>query len=82
MLTLAERDAREAELTEAGEAAYAAGRVAVLMVAGGEGTRLGSPGPKGCIAIGRMERQVDLRAPGREGAEPLAPRRDRTCRCS
>lgn len=52
VLTLAERARREPDLVGAGEAAYRAGRVAVLVVAGGEGTRLGRAGPKGCLPIG------------------------------
>jgi UDP-N-acetylglucosamine/UDP-N-acetylgalactosamine diphosphorylase len=37
---------------EAGEAQLAAGRVAVVTVAGGQGTRLGFDGPKGAFPIG------------------------------
>ncbi len=37
---------------ERGEAALAAGEVAALLVAGGQGTRLGFDGPKGTYAIG------------------------------
>jgi UDP-N-acetylglucosamine/UDP-N-acetylgalactosamine diphosphorylase len=45
VVTLAERAERHAELLAAGEDAYGAGRVAVLVVAGGQGTRLGlAPG--------------------------------------
>ena len=51
-MTLAEQEVRRAELREAGEDAYRDGRVAVLMVAGGQGTRLGWPGPKGTFPIG------------------------------
>ena len=45
-----ERDRRE--LIEAGEAALRSGTVAVLLVAGGQGTRLGFPHPKGLFPLG------------------------------
>ena len=37
---------------KAGEKELSAGRVAVLLVAGGQGSRLGYDGPKGCYSIG------------------------------
>ena len=52
VVTLAERSRRGEALTEAGHDAYRRGRVGVLMVAGGEGTRLGFAGrAKGCLPL-------------------------------
>ena len=51
VVTLAERSRRAHTLIPEGERAYRRGRVAVLMVAGGQGTRLGFPGPKGCFPL-------------------------------
>ena len=51
VLTLTQRQDDEARLRDLGESAYANGQAAVLMVAGGQGTRLGFSGPKGCYEL-------------------------------
>ncbi len=45
---------RAPSLSDAGEQAYKDGQVAVVMVAGGQGSRLGYSGPKGCYSIGAV----------------------------
>ena len=45
---------RLAEAVAAGERELKAGRVAALLVAGGQGSRLGYDGPKGCYSIGPL----------------------------
>ena len=47
-------DANEREALEAGEQALRDGRVAALVVAGGQGSRLGFDGPKGAYPIGAV----------------------------
>lgn len=54
VITLELAASRAGELREAGEAAYRAGRVGALIVAGGQGTRLGFAGPKGCFRLGPL----------------------------
>ncbi|MBR7180639.1 MAG: UDPGP type 1 family protein [Kiritimatiellae bacterium] len=46
------KGAKLKEAVAAGEKEIAAGRVAALLVAGGQGSRLGYNGPKGCYSIG------------------------------
>lgn len=69
------RDALRADLAlregaEAiGRGILRAGKVACLTVAGGQGTRLGWPGPKGCFPIGPGERTLfDVHAAGMAAA--------------
>ncbi len=48
-------DAKEA--FDAGECALSAGRVGLFLVAGGQGTRLGFPGPKGAYPVGPITKK-------------------------
>lgn len=47
-----------AEALDAGEAALRDGRVGLFLVAGGQGTRLGFPGPKGMYPIGPVSKRT------------------------
>jgi UDP-N-acetylglucosamine/UDP-N-acetylgalactosamine diphosphorylase len=57
VVTLEERAGRHDELAAAGEEAYRRGAVGVVVVAGGQGTRLGFHGPKGVLPIGVHSRK-------------------------
>lgn len=49
---------RASEAEAAGESALRSGRVAALVVAGGQGTRLGYPEPKGLFPVGPLSRRT------------------------
>ncbi len=48
---------RSGEVREAGETLLRRGKVAVLIVAGGQGSRLGFSGPKGCLCCSPVKRK-------------------------
>src|SRR5262249_31260890 len=49
---------RAREALDVGEAALRGGRVGLVLVAGGQGTRLGFPGPKGTFPIGPVTKRT------------------------
>src|SRR5690606_13918834 len=54
VISLDERRIRAKELLSLGELAYKSGEVSALMVAAGQGTRLGLDAPKGCYQLGTV----------------------------
>jgi len=58
VISLEEQEKRAEELKTEGIKAYTEEDVAVLMVAGGQGTRLGFDGPKGCYKIGAISKKT------------------------
>jgi UDP-N-acetylglucosamine pyrophosphorylase len=61
-LPTTDADRAEAQrLGDIGEEALRAGRIAVLTAAGGQGTRLGFDGPKGCYPLGPVTRRTLFR---------------------
>lgn len=53
-----ETDVQAREALDVGESALRAGRVGLFLVAGGQGTRLGFPGPKGAYPIGPVTKKT------------------------
>lgn len=53
-----EEKARCDEARKAGEDALRAGRIGCFLVAGGQGTRLGLSGPKGCFDVGPVRKRT------------------------
>ncbi len=51
VISLQEREQRDAQVRPLGEHALQKGKVAICLVAGGQGSRLGFDGPKGCFPI-------------------------------
>ncbi len=51
VITLKERQQRDANVIPIGEQALSEGKVGLCLVAGGQGSRLGFDGPKGCFPI-------------------------------
>ena len=64
-----------------GRGALAAGEVAVVIVAGGQGTRLGFDGPKGCYPIGPVTDRSLFQIHA-EKVVALGRRHGRRCRCT
>ena len=73
-------DAREAR--RLGEEALRRGEVAVLVVAGGQGSRLGFEHPKGMFPIGPVSDKTPVPDPRRKGAGPAPAATASPCRCS